>query len=477
MQLKNTLTRKLETLKPINPPEVTIYTCGPTVYDYPHIGNWSIYIYWDLLVRTLQLNDYQPKRVINFTDVGHLVSDADEGEDKLEKAARRERKTAWEVADFYIDDFKTGFSKLGLVEPYAFARATDFIDQQLDIIKRLHALGLTYQIDDGIYLDTGKIETYGKLAHLDVDHLKAGARVEFNPEKRNPTDFAVWKFSPEANRDMQWPTPIEIMDQPAEKMGFPGWHLECSAIILSLLGEQIDIHGGGIDHIPVHHTNEIAQMEPLTNKPVANIWLHANFMKIDNTKFSKSLGNSFTLQDIEARGFSPIDFKMLVLQSHYQTESNFSFNLLQDAKNRLANWRDIACLRHQIYHSAPNPTNAFKPLATKQHLLELASDNLNSPQILAEIDQILAKVQRLIYDGAAVDQQSFRDLLKFIDQLLGLGLIKTTPDISDQAKQLLQQRKAAREAKDYSKSDQLRQQLADQSITIDDSANNSFWHY
>ena len=195
MQLYNTLSRKLETLKPINPPEVTIYTCGPTVYDYPHIGNWSIYVYWDLLVRTLELNNYQPKRVINFTDVGHLVSDADEGEDKLEKAARLERKTAWEVADFYIQDFKDGYAKLNLTPPYAFARATDFIDQQLDIIRRLHDLGLTYQINDGIYLETGQIDNYGKLAKLNIDELKAGARVEFNPEKRNPTDFAVWSFS------------------------------------------------------------------------------------------------------------------------------------------------------------------------------------------------------------------------------------------------------------------------------------------
>ncbi len=478
MQLYNTLSRKLEQLKPLNPPEVTIYTCGPTVYNYPHIGNWTVYIYWDLLIRTLLLNDYQPKRVINFTDVGHLVSDSDEGEDKLEKAAKRERKTAWEIADFYINDFKVGYQKLNLIQPYAFARATDFIDQQLDIIRQLHQLGLTYQIDDGIYLDTSKIENYGKLTNLQIDDLKAGARVEFNQQKRNLTDFAVWKFSPQANRDMEWETPIDIMNQPAKIMGFPGWHLECSAIILSLLGEQIDIHGGGIDHIPIHHTNEIAQMEPLTNKPVANIWLHANFMKINNSKLSKSLNNSYTLQDIEAKGFSPIDLKMLVLQSHYQSESNFTFDLLQDAKNRLHDWQNIACLRHQIHPSLnQQPTNAFKPLATKQYLLELANNNLDSPQILAEIDKTLSKIQRLIYDQASVDQKSFAELLVFIDDLLGLELIKTTADISDEAKQLIQQRKSARQNKDYAKSDQLREELDQLNIAIDDSTNNSFWHY
>lgn len=474
MKLYDTFSRQLQELRPLNPPEVTIYTCGPTVYDYAHIGNLSGYIYWDVLVRALELNDLKPKRVINLTDVGHLVSDADEGEDKLVKAAVRDRKTAWEVAEHYTQAFLKDFKRLNLKQPWRFARATDFIEAQLEIVRGLKQLGLTYQIDDGIYLDTSQIENYGQLAKLNLDSLQAGARVALNEQKRQATDFALWKFSdPSKQRDMEWTTPSDLLDDPTvPKMGFPGWHLECSAIIRELLGDQIDIHGGGIDHIPVHHTNEIAQMTPLTGKPVAQIWIHNNHMQVDGQKISKSLNNGYALDTLVERGFSAMDFKLLVLQSHYQSESNFSFDGLAAAQHRLQNWRKAACLRHQLYGQATDGANF---LATKRHLVELANDNLNTPKICAEIDSAITRIDNNL--ERAVDQTSLRELFETIDQLLGLSLISSTPDIQDQLKRIIRRRQIARDKGDFKTADKLRQELVEQGIGLDDRANQSYWYY
>lgn len=474
MKLYDTFSRQLQELKPLNPPEVTIYTCGPTVYDHAHIGNLSGYIYWDVLVRALELNNLVPKRVINLTDVGHLVSDADEGEDKLVQAAARDQKTAWEVAEYYTQAFLKDFKRLNLKQPWKFARATDFIEAQLDIVRNLKKLGLTYQIDDGIYLDTSQIKDYGQLAKLDLDSLQAGARVAVNEQKKQATDFALWKFSDQSKqRDMEWATPSDLLDDPTlPKMGFPGWHLECSAIIRELLGDQIDIHGGGIDHIPVHHTNEIAQMTPLTGKPVAQIWIHNNHMRVDGQKISKSLGNGYTLNDLIERGFSAMDFKLLVLQGHYQSESNFSFNNLTAAQHRLQNWRKTACLRHQLYGQISKGVNF---LAAKRHLVELANDNLNTPQICAEIDNAVTKTNNNLEQ--AVDQVSLRELFEIIDQLLGLNIISSTPDIQDQPKKIIRRRQIARDNGDFKTADKLRQELAKQGIGLDDRTSQSYWYH
>ena len=475
MKLYNTMSRQLEELAPINPPIVTIYSCGPTVYDEPHVGNWSAYVYWDVLVRTLQLNKFEVKRIINLTDVGHLVSDSDEGEDKLARQADREKTTAWEIADKYIESFMSGFRQLNLVEPMRFARATDFIPEQLEIVRQLKSLGLTYQISDGIYFNTAKLPDYGKLARLNLEGLQAGARIEYNKEKINPTDFALWKFSQD-KRDMEWETPNDLLDQPAAEpvLGFPGWHLECSAIIHSLLGEEIDIHTGGIDHIPVHHTNEIAQMEPITQKQTARIWLHNNHLKVDGTKISKSLGNGYTLADLAKRGFSPIDFRLLILQSHFQSEGNFSFDNLEAAANRLKNWRKIADIRHQLYQQ--NSANPGNLLASKKHLLGIVSDNLNTPQTLTEIDQIFNQLEELNPDQ--IDRTALVDLLEFIDELLGLDLVKRSPDISDEDKKLIKQREYHRTNKDYKKSDAIRNQLARRGILLDDKpSDRTLWFY
>ncbi len=509
LQFHNTLTGEVEKFESIVPGKVSIYTCGPTVYDYPHIGNWVAYIYWDTLVRVLMANNYDVNRVMNITDVGHLVSDADDGEDKLEKGARREGKTAWEVAEFYTEDFLKGMKQLGLIKPQFIAKATDYIPDQIKLVQKLIDKDYTYQIDDGIYFDTSKFPTYADFAHLDLDAQKAGARVEFNQQKRNASDFALWKFTPAGEkRDMEWLTPqsilgdrdsemgngesqiqdpsnaitpIPISQSPSPIMGFPGWHIECSAIAMSILGDTLDIHTGGIDHIPVHHTNEIAQSEAANGVIFSNYWLHNNHLKVNNTKISKSLGNGYTLKDLQEKGFSPLDFRLFVLQSNYRKEGNFTFDNLQSAKNRLHNWRNIAALRHQIHDTLQSETEKAKDdktislLATSQAIIEALNDDLGTPQALKVIDEAFARIARSSL--SRIDRQSFIQLLETIDSTLGLQLIDSTPDISDKIKKEIIERNNARDKKDWKKSDEMRDKLLKSNIVIRDTNQETIWEY
>lgn len=464
LKFYNTPSRKIEEFKPLNPENVKVYTCGPTVYASPHIGNWVAFIYWDILVRTLQLNGYNITRTMNITDVGHLVSDEDEGEDKLEKGARREGKTVWEVAEFYTNEFLKGMRDLNLITPENLSKATDFIPEQIAIIEDLSKKGFTYKTSDGIYFDTAKFPKYADFAHLDLENLKAGARVNFNPEKKNLSDFALWKWSPkDKKRGMEW--------EYCGRMGFPGWHLECSAIAINTLGETIDIHTGGIDHIPVHHTDEIAQSETFTGKTFSNYWLHCNHMTSEGKKISKSLGNGFTLEQIISQGFSPMDFKMFVLQSQYRTESNFSFENLKSAQNRLKNWQNIASLRWQVKGN----DGTIPSLATKQIILEEVNDNLDTPKALAKIDEIFGEIikanpEKLNYDNLL-------ELIEFIDELLGLNLITSTPDIPDEIKMKIIERNNARAEKNWAKSDEIRDELLSKNIILRDTPKKSFWEY
>lgn len=453
--------------------KVSLYTCGPTVYSYPHIGNWAAYIYWDILVRILIANNYEVDRVINITDVGHLVSDADEGEDKLEKSARLEGKNAWEIAKFYTNDFLDGIKRLGLIAPQHIAKATDYIPQQLNLVRALKEKGFTYQINDGIYFDTSKFPKYADFANLDLKEQKAGARVEFNPEKRNHSDFALWKFTPDGEkRDMEWETPTDLLEvEQKNKMGFPGWHLECSAMAMSILGNTIDIHTGGIDAIPVHHTNEIAQSEAATGVRFSNYWLHNNFLKINGAKISKSLGNIYSLNDIEAKGFSLLDFRMFVLQCNYRNESNFTFDNLQAAKNRLNNWRNIAAIRHQI-HDTDKTVSLY---ASSQAIIEAVDDDLGTPEALMVVDKALSQITNASLN--TIDRQAFVQLLETVDATLGLQIVGTTPDISDESKRILIERNQARSQKDWKKSDKLRDQLLAAGIIVRDNESSSVWEY
>ena len=478
LRFHNQLTHTVDDFLPIHDGEVKLYTCGPTVYSTPTVGNWASYIYWDILVRTLEAQGLAVTRVMNFTDVGHLVSDADDGEDKLEKGARREGKTAWEVADYYIADFMKGMSALNLVPPTYAPRATDYIAQQIALVRTLKEKGYTYQIDDGIYYDTAQFPRYGVFAGLDLTAQKAGARIARNDQKRNPSDFALWKFTPGGTtRDMEWETPSDLLDDAETgRMGFPGWHLECSAMALDLLGETIDIHTGGIDHIPVHHTNEIAQSEGATGKPLAHFWLHSNHLKINGTKISKSLGNGYTLQDIEEKGFSPLDLRMAILQGHYRSEGNFTLETLAGARNRRLHWRSIAALRHQSTEESSIDEALRDTLAlAKERLAAALSDDLMTPVGLAVVDEALAEVAAAQPEMIPVDV--FSDFLDYADKLLGLRLVETTPDITGAQKATIQERLEARAQKDDARSDELRDIFTSQGIVVKDTTAGSLWEY
>jgi len=482
LQFHNQLTKTVDLFEPQEEGKVSLYTCGPTVYNYLHVGNWTAYIYWDTLVRVLQANNLTVDRVMNITDVGHLVSDADDGEDKLEKGAKREGKTAWEVAAFYTEDFLAGMKRLNLIAPTHITKATNYIEEQLQLVRTLKNKGFTYEINDGIYFDTAKFPSYGAFAGLDLDAQKAGARVEYNPEKRNHSDFALWKFTPAGEtRDMEWETPADLIEAGEERLGFPGWHLECSAMAMSLLGNTLDLHTGGIDHIPVHHTNEIAQSEAATGEAFANYWLHNNHLKVNGTKISKSLDNGYTLDDLEEKGYSPIEFRMFVLQSHYRSEGNFTFENLDAAKNRLKNWRNVAALRHQTHDRLRDDTekstdeDSVSLYASSQAIVEALSDDLDTPAAFALIDEAFSRLQGSKTE--AIHQHALTSLLETIDEILGLELITSTKDISDDVKRLIIERERARENQDWKAADHLRAEIEKSGITVRDTAHGSIWEY
>ncbi len=468
MILYNTLARQEQEFKPLSDDEVKIYTCGPTVYDYQHIGNYSGYIYWDILVRTLRLLDCKVNRVMNITDVGHLVSDGDEGEDKLEKGAAREGKSPREVADFYTNDFLVNFKNLGLVEPAKIANATDFIDQQLGIIRQLVDKGFAYKTEAAIYFETSKLEDYGKLTGQKLSDKEVGARNEVvtDAAKHHPQDFALWFFTVGrfANHEMHWPSPWGE--------GFPGWHIECSAIIHALLGDPIDIHTGGIDHIGTHHTNEIAQTEAAFGHELSKYWLHNNHMMVDGTKISKSLGNGLRLQDLQQKGYSPMDFKLLVLQSHYRNQTNFTWEALDAAKNRLRRFKNVAELRFQPTAST-EAAQAISFDKSKADILEQAQQDINTPQILTAIDSTLEQVENFGVQKHSLD--NYTNWLSFIDDLLGLDLMNSTKDITSEQKQVIARREAARTQKDWATSDKLRDELIGQRIGLRDTPAGVVW--
>lgn len=461
MQLYNTASRQIETFKPQDPNNITFYSCGPTVYDYPHIGNWFTFIRYDLVYRALRAAGYKVDWVMNITDVGHLTSDADEGEDKLEKGAKREGKTAWQVADYYTNYFLNRLQRLNINQPTELPKATDHIHEQISLIKQLEANGHTYTIDDGVYFDTTTFANYGKMARLDLEHLQEGARVEVNHQKRNATDFALWKFSPQGTlRDMEWDSPWG--------RGFPGWHLECSAMAMKYLGKTLDIHAGGIDHIPVHHTNEIAQSEGATGKPFANYWLHMNFILVNGKKMAKSDGSFITLEDIEKKGFDLMAFRLMVLQSHYRTEAHFSWENLEAAQNLLKKLRSWAVLRYQDFTSeqlANDYEHAY------DRLLKAFEEDLQTPQALAYLSGMVNRVEELGADSTAIT-----NVLEEVDGLFGLDLLAQR-DVSAAQKSQLAERQAARDGKDWAKADQLRDELLKQSVEVRDTADGQVWNW
>ncbi len=464
MRLYNTLTRNVDDIKPAKSPKISVYTCGPTVYDYSHVGHWFTYVRSDTLVRVLQMAGFEPKTVMNITDVGHLVSDADDGEDKLEKGARREGKTAWEVAEFYTNDFLEGVKQLNITMPKFLTKATDHISEQIELIQKLESKDYTYTIDDGVYYDTSKFPTYADFARLDTKDQQAGARVAFNPQKRNSTDFALWKFSPEAQkRDMEW-------DSPWGK-GFPGWHIECSAMSMKYLGETIDIHTGGIDHIPIHHTNEIAQSEAATGKQFVRYWMHSNHVLVDGQKISKSLGNGIRLSEVVSHDYSPMVLRLNILESHYRTQSKFSWDSLEAAQTRLKNYYNMAVHRFQANNTgiSKKEIESF----TKKFTTALL-DDLNTPLALSELSSFQGIVSE--QGVAKADMKPFTDALDMIDAALGIDLMKRS-DISKEHQSLLAERRIARDTQDWKLSDQLRDELHTHGVGVQDTEQRQVWYW
>jgi cysteinyl-tRNA synthetase len=420
----------------------------------------------DLLIRTLKANKYNTKWVMNITDVGHLTSDSDEGEDKLEKGARREGKTAWEVAEYYTKEFLDGMNQLNILTPDKIVKATDHIKEQIELIQILVDKGYGYLIADGVYYDTSKFESYKEFARLDLDEQQEGARVASNPDKRNPTDFALWKLSPaNSHRDMEWDS--------AWGKGFPGWHIECSAMSMKFLGQTIDIHTGGIDHIPVHHTNEIAQSEAASGKRFANYWMHSNHITINEQKISKSLGNGISLADVIDRGFSPEVLRLHVLESHYQSQSKFSWESLQAAKNRLSELYAMAVLKYQLIENVdkkPDVNISDVAKEIKKHM----SNNLDTPQVVAYLSRVANELLTSGIDNSMIED--FKAMLSDIDRYLGLklGLIS---DIDDATKLLIKEREQYRVEQNWDKADELRKKLEDKNILIKDKPRYSQWQW
>ncbi|MCF7836358.1 cysteine--tRNA ligase [Candidatus Gracilibacteria bacterium] len=462
IQFFNSLGRRKESFIPLEKGKVGIYSCGPTVYATPHIGNFRAFIFADLLRRSLEFLGFAVKHVMNVTDVGHLVSDGNEGEDKLEKGAAREGISPLEVARKYEDEFLRDLQKLNILKPHQLPRASEHIDEQIELIKKLESKGFTYETSDGIYFDTSKFENYGKLSGQKMEEKVAGARVEVNSEKRNPADFALWKFcvGENANHVLRWDfetaSDLSNKKQKSEienlksKIGFPGWHLECSAMSQKYLGETFDIHTGGVDHIPVHHENEIAQSEAATGKKFVSYWLHNEFLTVDGGKMSKSLGNLFTLEDLQKKDFEPPAFRYFCLNSNYRGKLNFSWEALTNAQNSLQNLR-------KIYQNLPD--GAIDDAAVEKFGAALA-DDLNSPQALA-----------VVWDFAKSPAANRTTLAKF-DEVLGLDLGRVEKvekiAISAAQKKQLAIRKTARAEKDFAKSDAIRDEFLAAGFEIED---------
>ncbi len=470
-KLYNTLTRSKDELVPLSPPDVGLYTCGPTVYNFAHIGNLRTYVFEDVLRRALSRFGFRVKHVMNITDVGHLTSDADTGEDKMELGAKREGKTAWDIAAFYTAAFNRDCARLNILPPDVVCKATDHVPEMIVLVKRLEERGFTYRLADGIYFDTSKFPAYGAMARLDIDGLEAGARVEVVEGKRHPTDFALWKLSPkDKRRQMEWDSPWG--------RGFPGWHIECSAMSMKHLGEELDIHCGAVDHIAVHHTNEIAQSEAATGKsPWVRWWVHGEFLVLDKGKMAKS-GGFITLESVVEKGIDPLAYRYFLLQAHYRSQLMFSWEGLEAAANGLRNLREtVLALKEQAAgggwkvegggKGAPKPSTIHPPPSTTPYAArfdEAVSDDMNMPRALATLweglkDSSLSAAEKLA-------------LVAHAEPVLGLSLDKVEAEkpaeVPADVAALAERRAAARKSRDFAAADELRKELAAKGYEVED---------
>lgn len=439
IKLHNTLSKEKEEFKPINESEVGMYTCGPTVYNYAHIGNLRTYIFEDVLKRVLSYNGYNVKHVMNITDVGHLTGDRDMGEDKIEKESLKENKSSYEIAEFYTNKFKEDLSSLNIIYPNIFCKATDNINEQIEMIEALEKKGFTYKTTDGIYFDTSKVADYTKLSHQKLEDLKEGARVEINDEKRNATDFALWKLSPtDTKRQMEWESPWGV--------GFPGWHIECSAMSVKYLGEHFDIHCGGVDFINLHHTNELAQTESFTGKePWVNYWIHGEFLNLKGgEKMAKSTGNFLTIKsEFIDKNINPLVYRYATFGVHYRKQMEWNNDISISSNNGYTG------LLNKIKILGTEVGNINAEL--KERFLENINDDLNMPKALATLNEVFK------YGISNADKLA--TILDF-DNVLGLGLDNITKEIIPlEVETLAKDRLVARATKDWKKSDEIRDEI------------------
>ncbi len=444
LQLFDTYERKVRKFEPLNPGKVGMYCCGPTVYNFAHIGNLRTYVFEDILYRVLKKNGYAVDFVMNITDVGHLTSDADTGEDKMEVGSKRSGMTAWEMADYYTDAFKIDLARLAINEPDIWCRATDHIKEQIEFIGDLESKGFTYRTSDGIYFNSRKLNNYGYLARLDTNGLMAGARVD--SERQHVTDFALWKFSPEnEQRQMEWESPWGT--------GFPGWHIECSAMSARYLGDFFDIHCGGEDHIPIHHTNEIAQTEASRGTRLANFWMHGYFLQLDNAKMSKSSGEFLRLDSLIEEGVDPLVYRFFCLSAHYRTQMSFSWDSLRASQVAL----------DRLYRAAYSwgEPSAILP-EYQQRFMNCVNEDLNLPRALAVTWDLVR---------ADADPAAKKATLLSFDEVLGLGIENWQPEkveIPSVILEIAQKRETARREQDWQRADELRDEALSAGYVIED---------
>lgn len=454
VKLYNTLTRQKSDFVPIHGNEVRIYSCGPTVYSYAHIGNFRTYTFMDNLRRVLEYNGYTLKHVMNITDVGHLESDSDEGEDKMEKAAKKENKSPYEIAEFYTKAFLNDMNKLHIERPEIIAKATDHIQDMLEFAKEIVKNGYGYETSTAIYFDVSKLDKYPVLSNRNVEDQIAGARVDVDPEKRNPYDFAIWIKAPQ-NHIMKWESPWGL--------SYPGWHLECSAMSRKYLGEVFDIHTGGVDHIPTHHENEIAQSKGAFGKIPAKIWMHVEFLQVDGGKMSKSLGNVYTISQLEEKGIEPLAFKLFCYTAHYRTKLNFTFDGVISSQKALNRLRE-GIIKHKNGNDNIDDETLNK---YKERFIDAINDDLNIPVAMSVVWE-LARYE--------LKSKKIADMLLDFDRVLGLDLInsekylkeESNVEIPAEVKTLLEERKTARENKNWVLSDELRDKIKEHGYIVKD---------
>lgn len=459
LSLFNTLSRKVEPFTPINPPLVKLYCCGPTVYNFAHIGNLRTYIFEDLLRRTLEQNNFKVDHVMNVTDVGHLESDADMGDDKMSLSAQREKKSPWDIARFYETAFFNDIERLCIKKPTRVCRATEHIAQMQDFIKVLEEKGYTYTVDGNVYFRINNFPTYADFSRRKLEDLLEGSRVEVDARKENPLDFVLWfSNSKFPNQIMKWESPWGV--------GFPGWHIECSAMASKYLGERIDIHCGGIDHISIHHSNEIAQSEAHFGHKWVNLWMHGEFLVLQKEKMSKSTGNFLTLTTLTDKGYDPLHYRYLCVGAHYRSQLFFSFEALDGARNAFES------LRNRVLSFKLNPEKPKNPTRKeelKKAFFAAMNSDLDTPIALSVMwetlkDQSLASTEKL-------------DLMRDFDVILGFGIDSfAPPQLSDAHMAIIKERERARQSRDWAAADELRDQLLKEGILIKDTKDGTEWY-